>query len=208
MTVKGYFKTIDGVPSVVYDINGMELYTAVDNLSNPVYIGLLADDLQRARQVFFENENEYWGGVMGEGDIDEVLFEMKILERCETEGCETKLVSKANTRYGERTPVRALAGKNGVEPVIGMGVTAGHGSDSDPFTIIEIVTPHHIVVKEDDWRIVSGNENDGSARYEYTPRPNGAKYDVTLRRDGEWKFAESTTIAHIGNRSRYRDPSF
>jgi len=203
MTTKGYLKTMNGKQIIMYDFNGMELYVEIEALTNAKVIELLAKDIHRAGSTFFETEGEYWGGVMGEGDIDEVLGEMMVLARCPTDGCKTQRVSTST-----KQPVRALAGKNGVEPIVGMGVTAGYGSDSDPFTIIEIVTPHHIVVKEDDWRIVSGNENDGSARYEYTPRPNGAKYDVTLRRDGEWKFAESTKIAHVGNRRRYRDPSF
>lgn len=213
MTVKGYLKTMNGKQVIVYDVNGMELYVDIEQLTVPSYAILMADDLKRAKQVFFESENESWQGVMGENDVGEVLFEMKVLQRCPTDGCKTKRVSTkppVQSKYyvTARLGTRALAGNDGIEPVVGMGATVGVGSDSDPYTIIEIKTPSHIVIQEDEWRITSGNEGDGSATYEYAPNPSAPREDVTLRRDGYWKLAGGSTIVHVGGRRRYRDPSF
>lgn len=203
MTIAGHIKTMNGQQVIVYDINGMELYVEVEALTNVSYAILLADDLKRARQVFFDNGHEDWSGVMGKYDIDEVLFEMHVLQPCPTTGCKTKRSPRTT-----KEPIRALPGVNGIEPVVGMGATVGVGSDSDPYTVAEVVTPHHIVIQPDNWRIISGNEGDGSAQYEYTTNPNSAPIDVTLRRDGKWKIDGTTTVVHIGNRRRYRDPGF
>jgi len=196
--IQGTFKKLNGQQIVVYNFNDMELYTETENLVNPSFVYQLNEDLALASKVFWSSDEESWQGVMNERDIEEALSKMTVLIKYPTKSCESS----------SSTKVRARPGSNGVEPIVGMGASIGFGLDSDPYTVIEIKTPSHIVIQADEWHITSGNEGDGSARYEYAPNPSAQRQDVTFRRDGQWKLAGGSTYVSLGGRRRYRDPSF
>jgi hypothetical protein len=105
--------------------------------------------------------------------------------------------------------------QEGVRPPVvevGMGATELHYSDCDPYTVIRVITQKKIIVQEDNWKIVKGSAQDGSAQYEYTRNPGGAKAVLTLRADGCWR-EEGFTKKNgggwaVGFRRKYFDPSF
>ena len=98
-----------------------------------------------------------------------------------------------------------------VIPQVGMGASEQVGSDRYPYTIIEVVSDRKIVVRADAWRITSGSEHDGSARYIFSANPHGTERTLTLRKNGRWcqqRQGMRESLWGIGNRSRYYDPSF
>lgn len=95
-------------------------------------------------------------------------------------------------------------------PKVGDGVTIGAGSDAYPGTIIEVnKSGLKITFQYDSYRVVSGSFQTGDAKVEFSPNPDGSKYDArwTVRKGvGAFRF-ESRTIG-IGHRRYYQDPSF
>lgn len=92
---------------------------------------------------------------------------------------------------------------------LGMPVTIVVGSDLYPATIVEIKTPKLIVIQEDiAERIDETGYYSENQKYKYTPNPNGDKHIVSLRKHGSWKTRKEELIIRIGNREKYRDPSF
>jgi hypothetical protein len=94
-----------------------------------------------------------------------------------------------------------------------MGGTIHLWSDREPVTVVE-VTPflsgahegaaRMIKVRLDDWKIVRGSAQDGSATYEYTPNPDGPLRLFRRRKDGSWgRRGDRLTL---GNRAKYIDP--
>ena len=99
-------------------------------------------------------------------------------------------------------------------PEVGMGVTEYVGSDRYTFTVVKVLTPNRVIVKEDNVEIVSGNwyENNVIVRYSFgEDRP-----EITLYRTRDkrcWKRVGSgsdsyTPQFYLGYRSYYQDPSF
>jgi len=107
-------------------------------------------------------------------------------------------------------------------PEVGMGVTILHWSDRSAGTIVEVFKIGDdlaIAVTGDDYKIVSGSVMDGSADYEYTPRPDGNRsyYRFTAKGwrsvwknpdTGRWKLSDGGNGLIVGTRDRYYDPSF
>lgn len=109
-------------------------------------------------------------------------------------------------------------------PTIGMGATILGWTDRAPATIVKVFTKGvylYIEVQYDDYKIVSGSTQDGSAAYEYTPNTNAGtqvyrakfsggeigNWSSTFKNDnGRWVSGEGGLM--IGSRSRYYDPSF
>jgi len=99
---------------------------------------------------------------------------------------------------------------NAPEPVPGMGVTELCYTDRHPYTVMRVLSPNKCTVTRDDYRVVAGSTQDGSAVYEYAT--NTTYGEVVLRRNkrNQWKRegdSQGNTYA-MGYRVEYRDPSF
>jgi len=94
-------------------------------------------------------------------------------------------------------------------PVVGMGATRSSGSDSYPYTIIEI-RGKRLVIQEDTAIRVEENAGYGAAQnYVYLRNPNGSKLTVSLRKDGRYRqVGDSYSVIGIGFRRKYYDPCF
>ena len=101
-----------------------------------------------------------------------------------------------------------------VKPEVGMGVTEAVGSDSYPYTVIEVVSNREIVVQADSYKPDLDNKYDYYANqiYNYYPNPEGAKYTLTLRKNNRWKrkgdSMSATSRWYMDYRRHYSDPSF
>ena len=62
-------------------------------------------------------------------------------------------------------------GKTYGEIKIGTGVTEMCYSDRHPYEVVEVIDEKHLLIRECDWKIISGSEQDGSAEYEYKVVP-------------------------------------
>lgn len=54
---------------------------------------------------------------------------------------------------------------------IGTGVTEMCYSDRHPYEVVEVIDEKHLLIRECDYKIISGSEADGSAQYEYKVKP-------------------------------------
>lgn len=102
------------------------------------------------------------------------------------------------------------------DPKIGDGATLLHWSDRTAATVVAIRRYmkgpkkgqlRELIIQEDEARLISGSEQDGSARYEYSANPDGIEHVLTKNRQGAWRTKGGAYI-HIGSRQQYRDPSF
>lgn len=97
-------------------------------------------------------------------------------------------------------------------PEVGMGATHRVGSDSYPYTIVEVVSDKKIIVQQDAARRTDSNGLSESQEYEYTRNPDSPKIVVTKRKDGRWRrqgeSITSTMTFSLGVRRMYQDPSF
>lgn len=99
---------------------------------------------------------------------------------------------------------------NQVTPEVGMGATWSPWTDCYPCTIV-VVTPRTLVTRDDEYEVVGGSILDGSAKYEYSPNPEGSEKVWTLRKNGRWVRQGETMNGRsltIGIRRAYRDPSY
>lgn len=97
-----------------------------------------------------------------------------------------------------------------ITPTPGMGATGGAGSDRYPYTIVEVLrNGRGILVAADNYKVISGSVQDGSAEYEYSPNPEAGTVEYTLRKDGRWKLKGHNHVEiAVGHRRAYRDPHF
>jgi hypothetical protein len=77
-----------------------------------------------------------------------------------------------------------------------------------------------VVVQEDDYKVVRGSAQDGSAEYEFSPKPNGSTYVFCFnRKSSKWcemyRHPETKRLKQLngrglilGFRERYYDPCF
>lgn len=110
-------------------------------------------------------------------------------------------------------------------PVVGMGASVLLWSDRHAASIIGVEALNSKVyqclvsVQEDNAMVVQGSQMDGSAKYVFSPNPNGpVRYFAKVRASGFWVpviFAESGRLKkvqgpglRIGERDHYYDPSF
>lgn len=101
---------------------------------------------------------------------------------------------------------------------------AGHpasmscGSDVSPGSV-ERVEGNIAYVRADDYRVVSGSVQDGSAEYEYSANPDGAldayrfrngKWEAVYKNpdSGRWVLGSRYNRVGFGGRRRYYDPHF
>lgn len=110
----------------------------------------------------------------------------------------------------------AVIGQPEVE--IGMGATLLGWTDRHAATIVGI--GQIITVKQDNAKVVKGSVQNGSAEYEYSPNPDGARYHFKKDKHGRWKSVQfnpetkrwnkvdSGYGLSIGRREEYYDPHF
>lgn len=116
----------------------------------------------------------------------------------------TKILLVSDNHFGQ------IPRKN-PEPVVGNGATMGAGSDSYPYTIIE-VTPKKVVIQSD-WHAPAPNfDYYSNQEYVYWANPHGTKVTLTLRKNGRWVVRGcdmwSGQSAGFWGRRYYQDPSF
>ena len=111
-----------------------------------------------------------------------------------------------------------ISGTQTAEPTVGMPATICMWSDRHPATVVEVLRfksgarkgqVRGVIVTEDSYKVVSGSEQDGSARYEYTSNPespNRATFLVNQR--GQYVCKGGGDKLALGSRERYYDPSF
>lgn len=104
-----------------------------------------------------------------------------------------------------------------LEPELGMPCTVCYLSDSHPARIVgwkrnrdNKVT--HVQAQLDDWKIIKGSEQDGSAEYVYTENTSNPCAWYRLRKNGRWvrqgMSLNDTPSLSIGHKRRYYDPHF
>lgn len=97
-------------------------------------------------------------------------------------------------------------------PVVGMGVTQTFISDREPFTVVEIIDPHTIVVQADIAKRTDKNGQSESQEYTYEPDPNGEKVTLTWRENGTWHTKGNSRKEGcgwwVGERRKYWDPGY
>lgn len=120
-------------------------------------------------------------------------------------------------------------------PEVRMGCTLLSWTDRHAATIVEVDTTKknkvRLFVVQDHAKVVSGSPHDGSASYEYTPNPKGARIAFDMQPDGTWRQVYQKSTAwdengnpiewthrwtkckpgyglRIGEREEYYDPSF
>lgn len=101
----------------------------------------------------------------------------------------------------------------GFTPVVGMGATEGIGSDSYPYTIIEVRrNGKELVLQGDSYHRTDKNGFSENQTYLYSPNPDGRIVVVTLRKNGKYKRKGSDMSSSyrysFGHRRAYQDPSF
>lgn len=112
------------------------------------------------------------------------------------------------------------------KPTVGMGVTILGWTDRYAGTIHKVselcgkTWLYEIEVTRDDAKVISGSVFDGSAKYEYTSRPDGGVWLFRFnRKTGKWveglRNVETLRFnsrngrgLRIGEREEYSDPSF
>lgn len=109
------------------------------------------------------------------------------------------------------------------EPEVGMGATTLHYSDRHACTISEVHylgnDRYRIGVQRDEAKVIKGSCQDGSAEYQYTPRPEGYVSFFQQDKKGVWKAVRlneatgrwknaGTEGLRIGDRDEHYDPSF
>lgn len=106
-------------------------------------------------------------------------------------------------------------------PKVGMPATIMFYSDREPGTIIEVKTfksglkkdqPKEFVVQFDHWKVVKGNEGDGSAQYEYERNPDGRTMTFSFNEKRQ-RWIEARTEGRgcgviLDHRERHHDPHF
>jgi hypothetical protein len=115
---------------------------------------------------------------------------------------------------------RLMEGPTKKVPEVGMGVTITHWSDRDPGTIVAVRNfksgtrkgqPREIDIQHDDWKVISGSEGDGSAKYEYTPNTSGPVITYVVNLKGRWvrkgQGGKGSGLI-LDSRNRYCDPHF
>lgn len=111
--------------------------------------------------------------------------------------------------------VNRIMESGGPVPEVGMGATFCHWSDRSPGTVSEVTmfksgpnagTPRLVKVRADHVELISGSEQDGSAKYKITPNPESPEIEVKRTKRG-WKTSGGTGVS-FGHRDNYHDPHF
>jgi hypothetical protein len=123
----------------------------------------------------------------------------------------TQLIKRQEKRAKNQSFLKTL--KKEI-PTVGMGATQSVGSDSYPFTIVEVgESIEYIVIQQDDAKPTEKHDYYGQQDYTYHANPNAQKQKLTLRKNGYY-VTEGESISRyftrvlIGAKRKYSDPSF
>jgi len=101
---------------------------------------------------------------------------------------------------------------NQVQVTVGMGATKYVGSDRYPFTVVKILSPKRILIREDK---AIRTDNNGAfteqQEYRYEADPAGRTYTISLRHNGLWYEVGQPakwTFFSVGERDAHQDPHF
>jgi len=92
-------------------------------------------------------------------------------------------------------------------PKVGMGVTELMYSDRHPFTVVAIISPKRILVREDKATRIDHNGCCENQEYQYEEQPTAPEVTLFLNKFGRWKRlgdAQGSTYL-IGKREEYYD---
>lgn len=93
------------------------------------------------------------------------------------------------------------------KPEVGMGCTVLSWTDRNPATIVSVSkTGKSFQFTYDSYKRIDNNGLSEVQAYEYTPRPDGAKYTARLTQSGRYKCHGQTVL--VGEREKYDDPHF
>lgn len=98
-----------------------------------------------------------------------------------------------------------------MQPEIGMGVTEHMYSDRHAYTIVLIhKSGKKIRIQQDKAKRIDKNGMSDQQEYEYTPNPDGRIYELSLRKNGEWRKVgvQNGSVFGIGYRREYYDYSY
>lgn len=101
--------------------------------------------------------------------------------------------------------------ENGLDavPKVGDGATIFLWSDRHAATVVDVSpTGKTVYLTRDTARVVDGSAMDGSAKYTFTPNPNGPRVKVTKDKSGLWGVVGTRDGVRFGTKSEYRDPHF
>lgn len=92
-------------------------------------------------------------------------------------------------------------------PYVGMGATVSFGSDSEPYTVVEVSpSGKRVEIRRCNYRRIDKRgpftENQ---EYEITEDENAPSITAKLRKDGRWSTIGRTPV-HLGYRRAYQDP--
>src|SRR5208282_2445778 len=77
-----------------------------------------------------------------------------------------------------------------VVPTVGTHGSYGVGSDAYPLTVVEVSpSGHRVVCEQDEFHVISGSTEDGSAEFGYTRHEGGPRRVFTRRSDGRYRIA-------------------
>lgn len=97
-------------------------------------------------------------------------------------------------------------------PKVGDGATELCWSDRHAYTVVEVVSPTHVVVQQDTVTRTDKNGMSESQQYSYQANPDAPRKHVTLRRNGRWvlqgESQKNGTKFAMGDRREYHDYSF
>jgi hypothetical protein len=103
--------------------------------------------------------------------------------------------------------------KEKIIPVVGMGVTMSAGSDSYPYTVVNVISENKVEITADDFKRVDDNPTfSESQKYEYESRMDAHRTLITRRKNGRW-FPVGEKMANyggfrVGFRRAHWDPHF
>ena len=99
--------------------------------------------------------------------------------------------------------------ENDVAIQIGDGATVHIGSDSNPYTIIDVsASGKTIMLKADKVERIDNNGMSDIQEYKYFWDPEGEELKATKRKNGSWKIVGTNMIVSIGIRRKFFDFSF
>jgi hypothetical protein len=91
---------------------------------------------------------------------------------------------------------------------VGTLASGTYWSDSTPFEVVKVSpSGKTITIREMDWKVISGQEYNGSAEYEYTSNEKAPTKTVRFSKHKGWKTPCGMRI-WFGNARRYYDPHF
>jgi hypothetical protein len=93
-------------------------------------------------------------------------------------------------------------------PNVGAAGYSTHGRDCTPLEVVAILSPCRVMVRDMNWRVVSGSAHDGSAKYAYFSNPSAVAEIAKKTKKGWVLGAAGGARVYFGGAVRYYDPHF